>query len=861
MTELAINPDDIRAALREFVEGYRPETEREEVGHVTDTGDGIARVEGLHATMTNELLEFPGGVRGLALNLDEREIGVVLLGDGTEIEEGSEVRRTGEVLAVPVGDGFLGRVVDALGNPIDGKGPVETTERRPLELQAPTVVQRQPVKEPLQTGIKAIDAMTAIGRGQRQLIIGDRQTGKTAVAIDAIINQRENWATGDPKKQVKCVYVAIGQKGSTIAGIVGRLQETGALDYTTVVAAPADAPAGLKYLSPYTGSAIGQHWMYAGQHVLIVFDDLSKQAEAYRTVSLLLRRPPGREAYPGDVFYLHSRLLERCAKLSDDLGAGSMTGLPIIETKGNDVSAYIPTNVISITDGQCFLETDLFNAGVRPAINVGISVSRVGGSAQTKAMKKVAGSLRLDLAQFRELEAFSAFASDLDKASAASGWSSCSSRRSIRRSPWSARWCRSGSAPRGGSTTCRCRRCGASRPGSWTTCSASARASTPPSPGPGSSRTRPWTSSRRRSPTSRHPSRPPPVSRSSRTSRWARWRARRARRGSSAISDPPTMRPTTTPTTTPTSTQPVTSPTSTRMPESLRALRGRIRSVRSTKKITKASELIAASRIVKAQNAVAASKPYADEITRVLTAVTSQTSIDHPLTSEKGDAGEAAVLLITSDRGLAGAYSANAIRLCEQLQETLRSEGKTSRIYIIGRKGLSFYAFRQREVEDSFTGFSEQPRYSDAKRAADALIQRFVTPTAEGGVDEIHMVFTEYVSALSQRPTATRVLPLVITETSESPAEGPLPLYEFEPSAEAVLDALLPRYVEARVYAALLESAASESASRRRAMKSASDNADDLIRSYTRQANQVRQAAITQEISEIVGGANALADA
>jgi len=419
VTELAINPDDIRAALREFVEGYRPETEREEVGHVTDTGDGIARVEGLHATMTNELLEFPGGVRGLALNLDEREIGVVLLGDGTEIEEGSEVRRTGEVLAVPVGDGFLGRVVDALGNPIDGKGPVETTERRPLELQAPTVVQRQPVKEPLQTGIKAIDAMTAIGRGQRQLIIGDRQTGKTAVAIDAIINQRENWATGDPKKQVKCVYVAIGQKGSTIAGIVGRLQETGALDYTTVVAAPADAPAGLKYLSPYTGSAIGQHWMYAGQHVLIVFDDLSKQAEAYRTVSLLLRRPPGREAYPGDVFYLHSRLLERCAKLSDDLGAGSMTGLPIIETKGNDVSAYIPTNVISITDGQCFLETDLFNAGVRPAINVGISVSRVGGSAQTKAMKKVAGSLRLDLAQFRELEAFSAFASDLDKASKA----------------------------------------------------------------------------------------------------------------------------------------------------------------------------------------------------------------------------------------------------------------------------------------------------------------------------------------------------------------------------------------------------------------------------------------------------------
>ncbi len=417
MTELAINPDDIRAALRDLVEGYEGDASRDEVGRVTETGDGIARVEGLHSAMTNELLEFVGGVRGLALNLDEREIGVVLLGDGQHIEEGSEVRRTGEVLSAPVGDNFLGRVVNAIGEPIDGKGPIESTETRILELQAPTVVQRQPVKEPLLTGIKAVDAMTAIGRGQRQLIIGDRQTGKTAVAIDAIINQKANWASGDPKKQVRCVYVAIGQKGTTVAGLVDRLRETGALEYTVVVAADASEPAGLKYLAPYTGSAIGQHWMYDGKHVLIVFDDLSKQAEAYRTVSLLLRRPPGREAYPGDVFYLHSRLLERCAKLSDELGAGSMTGLPIIETRGNDVSAYIPTNVISITDGQCFLETDLFNAGVRPAINVGISVSRVGGSAQTKAMKKVAGSLRLDLAQFRELEAFSAFASDLDKTS------------------------------------------------------------------------------------------------------------------------------------------------------------------------------------------------------------------------------------------------------------------------------------------------------------------------------------------------------------------------------------------------------------------------------------------------------------
>ena len=419
MTELTISADEIRSAIEGYVSTYTPEASREEVGVVSETYDGIAIVEGLPSAMTNELLRFPDGTLGVALNLDAREIGIVVLGDASKIEEGQQVKRTGEILSVPVGDGFMGRVINPLGDPIDGLGEVASTERRVLELQAPSVVQRQDVSEPLLTGIKAIDAMTAIGRGQRQLIIGDRQTGKTTVCLDAIINQRDNWASGDPKKQVRCIYVAIGQKGSTIAGVRGTLDDAGALEYTTIVAAPASDSAGFKYIAPYTGSAIGQHWMYDGKHVLIVFDDLTKQAEAYRTVSLLLRRPPGREAYPGDVFYLHSRLLERCAKLSDELGAGSMTGLPIIETKGNDVSAYIPTNVISITDGQCFLETDLFNAGVRPAINVGISVSRVGGAAQTKAMKSVAGRLRVDLAQYRELEAFAAFGSDLDQASKA----------------------------------------------------------------------------------------------------------------------------------------------------------------------------------------------------------------------------------------------------------------------------------------------------------------------------------------------------------------------------------------------------------------------------------------------------------
>ena len=419
MAELTISSDEIRSAIDNYTASYSPQSSREEVGVVADTGDGIAHVTGLPSAMTNELLNFHGGVQGVALNLEDREIGAVILGDYEHIEEGQQVTRTGEVLSVPVGDNFLGRVIDPLGNPIDGLGDIEAEDQRVLELQAASVLERQPVKEPLATGLTAVDALTAIGRGQRQLIIGDRKTGKTAVTVDAIINQKKNWQSGDPDKQVRCIYVAIGQKGSTIAGVKTALEEHGALEYTTIVAAPASDSAGFKWLAPYTGSALGQHWMYQGKHVLIVFDDLTKQAEAYRAISLLLRRPPGREAYPGDVFYLHSRLLERCAKLSDDMGGGSMTGLPIIETKANDVSAFIPTNVISITDGQCFLESDLFNKGVRPAINVGISVSRVGGDAQTKAMKKVAGSLRLELAQYRELEAFAAFASDLDAASKA----------------------------------------------------------------------------------------------------------------------------------------------------------------------------------------------------------------------------------------------------------------------------------------------------------------------------------------------------------------------------------------------------------------------------------------------------------
>ncbi|MBF0671433.1 MAG: F0F1 ATP synthase subunit alpha [Salinibacterium sp.] len=418
MADVTISPDEIRSALKDFVQSYDPsKATTTEIGHVVDAADGIAHVEGLPGVMANELIRFADGTLGLALNLDESEVGVVVLGEFSGIEAGQEVTRTGEVLSVPVGDAYLGRVVDPLGSPIDGLGEIAAEGRRALELQAPGVMARKSVHEPMQTGIKAIDAMIPIGRGQRQLIIGDRQTGKTAIAIDTIINQKANWESGDVNKQVRCIYVAIGQKGSTIAAVKGALEEAGAMEYTTIVASPASDPAGFKYLAPYTGSAIGQHWMYGGKHVLIVFDDLSKQAEAYRAVSLLLRRPPGREAYPGDVFYLHSRLLERCAKLSDELGAGSMTGLPLIETKANDVSAYIPTNVISITDGQIFLQSDLFNANQRPAVDVGISVSRVGGDAQVKSIKKVSGTLKLELAQYRSLQAFALFASDLDAAS------------------------------------------------------------------------------------------------------------------------------------------------------------------------------------------------------------------------------------------------------------------------------------------------------------------------------------------------------------------------------------------------------------------------------------------------------------
>ena len=415
----AMNPDEIISILKEEIKNYDEISKDQEVGTVISVGDGIATVHGIDHAMYGEVVTFENGLKGMVQDIRANSIGCILFGKDTGIKEGTKVARTQKQAGVPVGDAFIGRIVNALGAPIDGKGEIKADGYRPVENPAPGIIDRKSVTVPLETGILSIDSMFPIGRGQRELIIGDRQTGKTSIATDTIINQKRNWESGDPKKQVRCIYVAIGQKGSTIASVKQSLEESGAMEYTTIVASPASDSAGFKYIAPYTGSAIGQHWMYNGKHVLIVFDDLSKQAEAYRSISLLLRRPPGREAYPGDVFYLHSRLLERCAKVSDDLGGGSMTGLPIVETKANDVSAYIPTNVISITDGQIFLQSDLFNANQRPAVDVGISVSRVGGAAQTKALKKVSGTLKISLAQYRSLESFAMFASDLDAASKA----------------------------------------------------------------------------------------------------------------------------------------------------------------------------------------------------------------------------------------------------------------------------------------------------------------------------------------------------------------------------------------------------------------------------------------------------------
>src|SRR5918993_622276 len=720
-----IRADEINEIIRKQIENFDTGVTVMEVGTVIKVGDGIAEIHGLEKVMAGELIEFPHDVRGLALNLEEDKVGAVLFGDFQTIKEGDLVKRTGRIMQVPVGDALVGRVVDVLGNPIDDRGPIVTEHYSPVERIAPGVVDRQPVKEPLQTGLKALDAMVPIGRGQRELIIGDRQTGKTAVAGDTIINQKG--------KDVICIYVAIGQKASTVAQVVKTLQDFGAMDYTIVIKATASDPAAMQFLAPYSGAAMGEYFRDNGRHALTIYDDLSKQAAAYREISLLLRRPPGREAYPGDVFYLHSRLLERAAKLSDAKGGGSLTSLPIIETQAGDISAYIPTNVISITDGQIFLEADLFNSGIRPAINVGNSVSRVGGSAQIKAMRQVAGTLRIDLAQFRELQAFAQFGSDLDKATQA--------------------------------------------------------------------------------------------------------QLARGQRLVEILKQPQY--------------QP--------MPDLL-DIRRRLKSVKNTQQITKAMKMVSAAKLKRAQDRVVTARPFANKMTEVLSGLADRTDEDfhHPLLDARGDE-RYLLVLVTADKGLCGAFNTNLIKAAQSFIN--ENPGKQIEIVAVGRKGRDFFKRRNANVANEYVGLTGKGRveFSEALEVARDVIKRF---TDDEGIDKVFIIYNEFRSVLSQRVVTEQLLPVAreTEATDATTAGGAISMvdYIYEQPAEEIFSRLLPRLVETQIFRALLESVASEHGARMTAMDSASKNARELIDSLTLNMNRVRQAAITNEIIEVVSGAAAL---
>ena len=810
---MKLRPEEIASVLKSQIENYQAEVEVDEVGTVLEVGDGIARIYGLRNCMAMEMLELPHGVTGLALNLEEENVGAVLLGEDTLIKEGDLVKRTGRVLQVPVGEAMVGRVVDPLGHPLDDKGPIETSEFRPIEFKAPGVVERQPVKEPLQTGIKAIDSMIPIGRGQRELIIGDRQTGKTSIIVDTIINQKG--------QDEICVYVAIGQKASTVMQVVQKLEEYGAMEYTIVVAATASASAPLKFLAPYAGAAMGEYFLYSGRHAVCFYDDLSKQADAYRQMSLLLRRPPGREAFPGDVFYLHSRLLERAVKLNDELGGGSLTAIPVIETQAGDVSAYIPTNVISITDGQIFLQSDLFYSGVRPAVNIGISVSRVGGNAQIKAMKQVAGRLRIDLAQFRELQAFAQFGSDLDEATQAVA----GARRAHDRGPQPGPLRPHAGRGTGGRDLRR-------QPGLHRRHRRRARrrvlrgpARVPAQPGRRgagersatrrSSRTRARRSSATRSPRT--------TTRSSRRPPRRTWLSRGQR---------PRV-------------------------ASLRDIRRRIASVQNTRKITKAMEMVAAAKLRRSQQRIEALRPYAGDMIEMMTdlATYSEAALNFALMQERPEVRTVAVVAVTGDRGLAGAFNANVVRKALEIERGLRENGGVeTRIVAVGRKGIGTLSFRGCRIEKSWQGLSDRPDYADAQAIAKYLIDQYMA----GEVDRVRLVYNHFTSPIEQTLFDDVVLPVpreAVTDADRP--KGPV-TYLYEPSAHSILERLLPAYVEIAVYRALLESSASEQGARMTAMRNASDAAEEMLDSLTLALNRARQAAITQEILEVVAGAEAL---
>ena len=807
---MKLRPEEITSILKQRIEAYDVETDLAEVGTVLEIGDGIARVYGLESCMAMEMVELEHGVTGIALNLEEDNVGVALFGDWEKVAEGQTVKRTGKVMSVPVGDELVGRIVNPLGIPLDGQGPLQSSESRLLEFKAPGVVNRQPVSEPLQTGIKAIDSMIPIGRGQRELVIGDRSTGKTAILVDTILNQRG--------QDMICIYVAIGQKASTVAQVYERLKEAGAMDYTIIVMASATEAAPIKWMAPYAGTAMGEHFLYNGKHAVCMYDDLSKHADAYRQMSLLLRRPPGREAFPGDVFYLHSRLLERSCKLSDELGGGSLTALPVIETQAGDVSAYIPTNVISITDGQIFLESDLFYSGVRPAINVGISVSRVGGNAQTKAMKKVAGRLRLDLAQYRELEAFAQFGSELDpqtQRTLARGERMVATLNQPQYQPW---------------------------PLDEQVIAIFAGIQgllddIPPDQVP-----RFQEELREYLRTERHGLRGHP--RRGRLPGRGPGRGQEADRGLQGhVRDPRGGR----------------LRRGTGIVATVQDIKRRLRSVRNTRKITKAMELVAAAKLRRAEARIGALRPYAERMRELMIGTARATPArGFPLLEARETINSVAILPLTGDRGLAGAFNAQIVRRALQLEREVRAEGANVRWVVVGKKGRSTLRFRRYDVEQAWVDFTDRPVYADAVAIAKTLADLFV----EREVDRVVMVYNHYVSPLTQTVSVEDVLPIprTLLEEEEKSAyeialEGD---FIYEPEPEEILARLLPTYLETTVYRALLESAASEHGARMTAMRNASKNAGELIDRLALDMNRARQSEITQEILEVVAGADAL---
>src|SRR5579884_558106 len=719
------------------------------------------------------MVEFENGTKGMALNLEADNVGVVIFGSDSEIEEGSTVRRTGAIVDVPIGKGLLGRVVDALGNPIDGKGPIEFTERRRVEVKAPGIIPRKSVHEPVQTGLKALDALVPIGRGQRELIIGDRQTGKTAVALDTFINQKEINKSGKEGEKLYCIYVAVGQKRSTVAQIVRALEENGAMEYSIVVAATASEPAPLQFLAPYTGCAMGEFFRDNGMHAVICYDDLSKQAVAYRQMSLLLRRPPGREAFPGDVFYLHSRLLERAAKLNADYGLGSLTALPIIETQANDVSAYIPTNVISITDGQIFLETDLFYQGIRPAINVGLSVSRVGSAAQTKAMKKVAGSIKLELAQYREMAAFAQFGSDLD----------ASTQKLLARGA-------------------------------------------------------------RLTELLKQPQFNPMPVEEQVASIYA---------GTQGFLDSVDVKDVTR------YEAAMLSFLRSEKPDVLRKIR--IGSVKSTQKITKALNMVAASKLRRAQQNATAARPYSQRMTSVVASLASRITVGPQtpkLLTGTGKDETHLIIVATSDRGLAGAFNSNIVRLVRRTADELIANGKTVLFYIVGRKGRPVIQrlYPKQIIAQYDTSEMKNPSYAEAQAIAKDIIDRYVTD----GIDVVHLAYANFRSTLVQEPTVEQIIPVAPRAAEDTRVKGSASLaaVEYEPDEEEILADLLPRNIAVQVYRALLENQAGFYGSQMTAMDNATRNAGDMINRLTIQYNRSRQAAITTELVEIISGAEAL---